>query len=369
MRTSLHLSNCLRSIKRIDRIFPPPILSQIRSVGCRLPQFSSEPTNVVFSTGELKSEQSGNPYTMHYDYSRLGRLLSYTDVLEQVQRYDYDDAGRLKFTQMGETRSDFTYDDLGQTATICTRDTASGQHVTISLEYDAFGREIKRTFDLNGTEQQLTQVYNEVDALVQRTLSEGDVELRHETYGYDPRGRLTLYTCRGSQPPIDPYGKAIARQVFRFDALDNLTLVITTSVDGVVNRATYTYENALDPTQLSRVVNDAGSPYPAEILLAYDADGHLIRDEEKRVLEYDALGRLTQISGLPGSPPRGFGYDPLDTLTSLEGEEGPEQRFYRGGELANRTQGADSSTFVRADGIVLAEHQAGAVPNVPVAGQ
>ena len=318
-----------------------------------------------FSTGELKSEQrdqSGKPYTMHYDYSRQGRLLSYTDVLEQVQRYEYDDAGRLTFTQLGETRSDFTYDDLGQLATISTQDTASGQQVTISLQYDEFGREIKRIFDLNGTEQQLTQVYNAVDALVQRTLSEGDVTLRDEEYGYDPRGRLILYTCKGSQPPVDPYGKAIAQQIFRFDALDNLTLVITTSVDGVANRATYTYDNAQDPTQLSSVKNSAGSPYPAVILLAYDADGHLICDEEQRVLKYDALGRLTEISGLPGEPPSGLGYDPLDTLTSLEGGEGPEQRFYRGGELANRIQGAKSSTFVRADGVVLAEHQAGADP-------
>lgn len=52
----------------------------------------------------------------------------------------------------------------------------------------------------------------------------------------------------------------------------------------------------------------------------------------------------------------------LGILEWLEGGEGPEQRFYRGGELANRTQGAKSSTFVRAAGVVLAEHQAGADP-------
>jgi hypothetical protein len=39
------------------------------------------------------------------------------------------------------------------------------------------------------------------------------------------------------------------------------------------------------------------SPYPAEIELVYDLDGHMIRDEEGRVLEYDALGRLIKVSG------------------------------------------------------------------------
>jgi YD repeat-containing protein len=316
-----------------------------------------------FSTGELKSEQrdqQGESHAMHYDYSRQGLLLSYTDVLQQVQTYDYDVAGRLVSTQLGSTQSDFSYDDLGQTKTITTEDSASKQKVAIALEYDDFGREILRAFDLDGIQQQLTQAYNAADLLQRRTLKEGDELLREETYEYDPRGRLTLYTCEGSQPPVDPYGKAIARQVFRFDAMDNLTQVLTTPADGSTpNRATYRFENPLDPTQLSRVENSAGAPYPAEIVLEYDADGHLIRDEELRVLEYDALGRLTHISGLSGEPGSNLDYDPLDTLVGKDGPEGHEQRFYREGELANRIQGADGSTFVRAAGMVLAEHQTG----------
>lgn len=317
-----------------------------------------------FSTGELKSEQRNQPgesHAMHYDYSRLGQLLSYTDVLQQVQSYDYDVAGRLESTQLGSTHSDFSYDELGQTATITTRDSASGQQVIIALEYDDLGREIQRTFDLNGIEQQLTQVYNAADLVERRTLKQGDAVLRDETYGYDLRGRLTLYTCEGSQPPVDPYGKAIARQVFRFDVLDNLTQVLTTATDGQLNRALYRFENPLDPAQLTRVENNAGAPYPAEILLEYDADGHLIHDEEQRVLEYDALGRLTRISGLSGEPGSNLDYDPLDTLVGKDGPEGAERRFYRDGELANRIQGADGSTFVRAAGVVLAEHQTGDV--------
>lgn len=149
--------------------------------------------------------------------------------------------------------------------------------------------------------------------------------------------------------------------MFRFDVLDNLTQVLTTATDGQLNRALYRFENPLDPAQLTRVENNAGAPYPAEILLEYDADGHLIHDEEQRVLEYDALGRLTRISGLSGEPGSNLDYDPLDTLVGKDGPEGAERRFYRDGELANRIQGADGSTFVRAAGVVLAEHQTGDV--------
>jgi RHS repeat-associated protein len=97
-------------------------------------------------------------------------------------------------------------------------------------------------------------------------------------------------------------------------------------------------------------------------VLEYDADGHLIRDEENRTLEYDPLGRLVSVSGLSGEPPAGYSYDPLDTLTGLDDGSGKEQRFYLDGELTSQVKGANSSSFLRAEGVVLAERQAGGDP-------
>jgi hypothetical protein len=238
--------------------------------------------------------------------------------------------------------------------------------VTISLEHDGLGRETKRTFDLNGIEQQLTQVYNEVDLLMRRTLREGPTLLRDETYEYDPRGRLVLYQCEGSQPPVDPYGKAIISQLFRFDAMDNLTRVTTTyqGPGGTrsTNNAVYSY-TGVDPAQLSKVTNSASADgYPAVIELEYDENGNLIRDEVRRVLEYDALSRLVSVSALPGESPSGYRYDPLDTLSGVDSGNGEQQRFYQGGELTSLKQGGNSISFLRGDGVVLAEHQAGADP-------
>ncbi|WP_223466731.1 RHS repeat domain-containing protein [Pseudomonas sp. GL-RE-26] len=338
-----------------------------RLVSCK--EEGLELTRQYFSTGEVKSEsrvQNGNVDIMHYDYSRQGLLLNYTDVLEQTQSYTYDLAGRLEHTRLGTTSSSFTYDSLGQPSTISTRDSASGQHVTISLEHDGLGRETKRTFDLNGIEQQLTQVYNEVDLLMRRTLREGPTLLRDETYEYDPRGRLVLYQCEGSQPPVDPYGKAIISQLFRFDAMDNLTRVTTTyqGPGGTrsTNNAVYSY-TGVDPAQLSKVTNSASADgYPAVIELEYDENGNLIRDEVRRVLEYDALSRLVSVSALPGESPSGYRYDPLDTLSGVDSGNGEQQRFYQGGELTSLKQGGNSISFLRGDGVVLAEHQAGADP-------
>jgi len=57
-----------------------------------------------------------------------------------------------------------------------------------------------------------------------------------------------------------------------------------------------------------------------------------------------------------------FQYDALDTLIGRSASGGREQRFYRNDELVNEIHGANSSTFVRANDLVLAEQQAGDVP-------
>jgi len=313
-------------------------------------------TREYYSTGELKSEvrtQGADTYNMQYSYSLSGRLCVYTDVLGQTQLYEYDTAGRLKNTTLGQTVSTFSYNALGQTQRINTVD--GPQSVTITLEYDDLGREVKRTFEFSNVTQTLAQSYNAVDALVTRTLKEGTAVLRDETFGYDTRGRLANYTCTGSQPPTDPYGKSILSQSFRFDALDNLTLVLTT-FEGGSNRATYTYDET-DPTQLVKVVNSHDDYAPKIIELSYDPDGNLIVDEQGRTLSYDALGRLTEVSG-PSSNSQ-YRYDPLDKLSSHTRDSGQDQRFYREGELANQLRGEQHSTFIRGSDYLLAEQQGG----------
>ncbi|MBA1231636.1 sugar-binding protein [Pseudomonas viridiflava] len=309
-----------------------------------------------YSTGFLKSEKrvsEGSDYTMHYLYSRLGRLQSYTDVLGQEQTYQYDDQGRLAQTSLGTLCSDFTYDALGRTASITTRDSAGGQYVAIILTYDELGREVLRTFDLNGTRQRLAQTYDDVDDMIKRTLSEGEDVLRDEVYGYDPRGRLVRYNCTGTQRPVDAYGKSINQQIFSFDGMDNLKLVMT-SFDEGLNRAIYHYEG-VDPVQLSRVVNSHKDYVPLEMPLEYDLDGNLILDEAARMLKYDALGRLVEVS-VPPSINR-YRYGPQDTLAGRTLDGNPDVRFYRDERLVNLLDGSQNRTFMQGNGQVLAQLQ------------
>ena len=324
------------------------------------------------SQGEVNSEKRVHdgkpPYEMFYVYSRAGRLIRYTDVLEQVQHYEYDDKGRLEWTalgtegQSGHIKTEFTYTAQGQTASIHTREATAGQSLKINLEYDALGRETLRVFDFGNSAQRLSQTWNGLDQLVGRLLSEGadagGTTLRDERYEYESRGRLVLYNCSGPLSPVDPYGKILLEQLFFFSPWDNIEEVRTKFVGGT-NTAKYAYEHD-DPAQLSSVTN-THADYP-NLTFKYDANGNLLQDEAGRKLRYDALGRLESVSEMNGGSPKSYRYDSEDTLSTLSSASSDEQRFYCRDDLANCIDGDQQSTLLRADGVVLAEHQVGAGP-------
>ncbi|MBC3498042.1 hypothetical protein V7V80_17075 [Pseudomonas kermanshahensis] len=304
-----------------------------RLLKCDVPDQSV--TREYFTHGEVKSEVrvvEGDKYTMRYDYSYRSRMLSYTDVLGQTQQYDYDEAGRLQQTRLQGAlptkhrrasvvgplllQADFTYDEFGRTQTFTTTDILTGNQLTTSLEYDAFDREVTRTFNFgDGNVQRLTQWYDAFDGIVERHLEDvtAGVLLRQEGYVYDTRGRLVRYSCTAadnSSPenpddhywPQDPYGNKIKAQVFTFSDIDNITLVLSTFVVGS-NRARYYFGDPAkreDPAQLLRITNTHAS-YDKDIALRYDLNGNLTTDEVGRTLRYDALNRLLEVRPRAGS--------------------------------------------------------------------
>ncbi|MDZ5602161.1 sugar-binding protein [Pseudomonas sp. RP23018S] len=298
-----------------------------------------------FSTGEMKHESrtiGGETWSMEYGTSLLGRQLFYKDVLGQTQTYDYYASGLLERTALGTTSSQFFYNGLSDVECILTLDGTQG--LATELEYDHQGRERLRRFvflnanvdaPVEGFEfanetvkaqvaaagllvqgvQELVQEYSVLDQITSKHLSENGSVLRGETYRYDVRGRLEEYSCSGlvAHSPKDPAGKTIRQQYFDFDAIDNITWVLTEfeEADGSMdaNEATYLFENE-DPAQLTGVVN-SHADY-ADFSLEYDRDGNMTLDDKGKRLTYDALGRLASYDG------SGYGYDPLDRLSSQD---------------------------------------------------
>jgi YD repeat-containing protein len=316
-------------------------------------------TRSYFSTGELKSEQrteAGETFDMEYVYSLRGRLLSHTDVIGNTQTHTYDLAGRLIATELGTTTATLTYNGVGLNDSINTTDTAIGQQVNVSLTYDEFGRETERVFDLGSAgSQTLAQTYNGRDQMISRTLTDGAATLRHEIFEYDPRARLTAYTAEGPEAPYDPAGKQITAQYFYCDDLDNHEIVLTEFAGGE-NFAEYFYSE-LDPAQLVEITNEHPDYSAFNLILTYDRNGNLLKDEAGNDLRYDYFDRMEKVIPADGSQAMEYRYDSMDIISSAANE----RRFYRAGELTNLVEDGKGHTIMRAGGALLAELQSDGV--------
>ncbi|EJM60157.1 RHS repeat domain-containing protein [Pseudomonas sp. GM48] len=314
-----------------------------------------------YPSGRLKSEtstQGARQEKALYTYSLGGRPLTCTDVFGNQHKTDYDQHGRPKSFEHNSLKAAFTYNALGQLAMVNAQEANGTRSLLTRLAYDDLGREVSRSFEVSGSgTQTLTSSYTLASKLAQRMMKSGNEVLRDERFSYDRRGRLTEYTCSGTQRPRDPHGKEIIKQIFVLDAMDNI-VTLETEFPGGKNLCSYEY-SASDPTQLIGI-RHSHKDYPAPVVLQYDANGQLIKDEQVRMLTYDALGRLTQVASAVGAVVRGYHYDAQDRLVEMSQRVGPvTRRYYREGRVINEENGQDKSTCLHNVDVVLGQSRQG----------
>lgn len=259
-----------------------------------------EKTLDYYASGLLKTETwknaSGPERSASHRHSLLGAAQSYTNVFGVQQVVTHDALDRPKKLTHGTLTAELTYDSFGRVHKIDTREGL--QSMVTDIVFDDFGREVSRTFTAVAGGKTVTQVlgmrYDHSGRLEKRKLEQAGEVLRQEEFTYDERGRLVNYLCSGSQPPVDPWGKPIGRQQFRFDAFDRI-LSITTRFPGGSNTARYDYEET-DPAQLTRIVH-SHHHYPSDLHdLQWDGAGRLVRDERGRTLRWNRHNQVIEVS-------------------------------------------------------------------------
>ncbi|KAI9776538.1 MAG: hypothetical protein M1839_009519 [Geoglossum umbratile] len=233
-------------------------------------------------------------------YSTAGRLESYTDVNGQEQKVQYDGFGGPQQLAQGKLKVAFSYDKACRLSESCAKDEENSSSLATRQKYDDFGREIERTAvqkgDSEKTLYQLSQAYDKLGLVSTRDVKDGEGNLlRYESFQYDSLNRLVDYQSKDSDSglPADGKGNRHQRQQFAFNGYDSLTQVATVFQDGSKNAARYTYSNQ-DHAQVIKITNTHPG-YSPQINRAYNANGCLIRDEQGRVLEYDAMNCLTAV--------------------------------------------------------------------------
>ncbi|MGP4114433.1 RHS repeat-associated core domain-containing protein [Streptomyces sp. 4N509B] len=332
------------------------------------------------------TQPTGHPEdTTRTSYTVGGLEQSYTGVDDVVQTTTFDDHGRVSTVADQDMQASLGYDSADRLTTWTAKD-SSGHTLTTTLTLDDFGRETQRTITHSqGTSWTLTQTWQKNDLLSGRTLKQGDTTLRKETFTYGARNELTAYSCEGTRPPRDAYGNTLTRQTFTHDGYGNVTSCTTDFVSGEGNdpsctadltpgtdTATYRFENADDPCQLTSVEH-THCLYPARTELRYDSAGRLvsglhydsagqlIADGAGHTLSYDPLGRLKSAGPASGTgPASGYGYDPLDRLLTQETDASTSVLSYHGDRLATVTDGERHTRLLQLDAACVAQHRDGA---------
>ncbi|KAL4915012.1 hypothetical protein BDW62DRAFT_204101 [Aspergillus aurantiobrunneus] len=208
----------------------------------------------------------------------------------------YDGCGRLSVQNQGDSEVAFTHDTASRLAVYRIQDQKAELVVSSELTYDEFGRETARTVK-RGEEVLLTiiQEFNTLGLIESRSMQDGHASiLRSKGFKYDDYNCLMYYEYSGPQAPPDEQGRLLQSQSFTFDNFDNIANK-TTVCQGDQGQKVTTYQYILlDPTQLLKITND-NPEYTPEIVLEYDADGRLTRDEQGRIMDYDTLGRLIRV--------------------------------------------------------------------------
>jgi RHS repeat-associated protein len=294
-------------------------------------------------TGEHWTDQQGKSWETTYTSSMQGRLLKRTDAKQDGDSgldtvYEYDTFGRVKSILQGQLQVTPEYNNLGQPSKITTKDLSANTALVTELKYDDLGREILRTLTQTGQPPRTLEQIWQVDGLLKiRRQQQGGTTLLREMFIYDRRGRLTQHHCEGTTLPRDSEGRAIKRQVFSFDALDNIRLLLTTFGDGTSERALFTYGDD-DPCQLQSIAytppRASGNP-----VFTYDLNGCLQQDERGQHLVYDSQSRLQNVENPAGQSVSSYRYDSHDHLvTTQHGNASETLRFYQDEQLSVTVQ-------------------------------
>ncbi|KAM0226784.1 hypothetical protein ACHAPO_012081 [Fusarium lateritium] len=308
-------------------------------------------------SGKLASEKVELPGNIHLEtkstYSLLGNLLSHVDVHGQNYNLEYDSFGRPTELVQGRLQVSFVYSESNRLSRTCTKDSTLDESkcLTTDFKYDEFGRETRRViFQGEKVLYDIQQTFGKTSKVTKRRTENAKHDvLRQESFAYDSRHRLILYTCQGSQSPVDENGWRIQEQKFCYDALDNLTEVTTTSSGGEVNTTSYLFSKT-DPTQLVQI-KQSHPDFSATVDLEYDKQGSLTRDELGQFLEYDTRGRLMAVRNSSGKELCRYQYDPMSKLVCQQVEGQPDTHLhYREGVLLGVTSGESKTSFL-SDGV------------------
>ena len=251
-------------------------------------QITVNTTASTYNANGAVLTQTVNGQTTSYVYDSMGRQTSATTPGNVVTNYTYFATGELQRVDGATYPVEYTYNGLGQKATMTTFKDTNTPEVT-SWTYNNRGFMIAKTYaDNNGP----TYTYNADGQLLTRTWSRGITT----TYAYDAAGRQTGQSYSDGTPSVT-------------NSYDYLSRIPTlTDAAGTWN---FTYNTAgklataANPVILNSVVNYTYDSYARPTVMELTRGG---TTQTQATYGYDSLGRIAALGN--GSDTLSYAYRP-----------------------------------------------------------
>ncbi|NJL26835.1 MAG: hypothetical protein HC897_02610 [Thermoanaerobaculia bacterium] len=330
---------------------------------CYQQSFEYSPTGLPRAS-QLRGSTDGRNLDATYAHSLRGRLVGMTETEGNQLAISYDALGRPHATTFNQVTSISRYDAHGRLDQIVTRLTDGGEQQTSTLTYDDFSREIRRdlVIDDGGIEKHRESLELDFDVenrICERRRYRGGELVLTESYDYDVQSRLVDYRATGEREwlPVAGTELRVIRQVFEYNFLDAITRVLTTFDDDQTDTAVYSYQNPLDPTQVSAI--ERSNPHFALLTeLSYDPQGNLIAKRSENgpwSYRYSSAGRLVDVA-VPNRSQARYDYDAFGRLGAVKvADDLPVSLTYLGDNVIAESQAAAKRYFVKHQGFPVAE--------------
>ncbi len=354
----------------------------------------------------LITDENGKSLTFHYDdvhnsgyleyyldsnngktslaYDPSGRLMTRTNPLLQIEKYEYDKNNNLvKYTNRRNQQIVYDYDELDRPTK------ATYPDATVDITYDTAGRVSRLVDSQSGT---FDLKYNDAGELVQTTDPNGTVDYVLDNvgrimtrqvkgepavnYSYDENGNL-LSAVMGSISSTRAYDKRNfpmsdqrsngVTTSYGFDPAARLTSMVSKLGPSTLMSRAFTYDptgqilmNAVDSGLPLATQAAAGTYDIADRMQSFGAATYTHDNDGNRLTEtsgsgnttytWDSRGRLSSLRAADGTV-TSFVYDPSNEMigqTTTAGGQTTSQRFILDafGNVASLTQGSTVTSIL-----------------------
>ncbi len=299
-----------------------------------------------------------NNATQHIEgfTDKLSSLESYTlagtslniKVGDRIINKELDSYGRLQKTTDSTLEARSTFDKFGRVQKVDWYGTSDSLKVvqTITLEYDDYGREKKRTVTIpESTTNIVIEIkYDIEDKIILRTTTLNTSKTLIEHFEYDEKSRLKMYYVDPGYSEellaTDSNGKKLTNQEFTYNVLNNLTTLASNYSDSTSETKTFTYiMQKLDHLSIS-------GDSTKEIDFTYDQDGNLISGDQNNNINYNVFNQVSKYNDTD------YLYDSRNQIIKIGNTIG---RYYLGYKGMSEISNGNETNFLSHGKVAIGE--------------